>query len=1280
MLKPGANINNLLKAYANEWIYAHDDFEHIAFELGKLSPGSKTDAYIAKIEAAFVKLNDDGIRGFYERALARRQKPQAKPHDQGEHPAQTSSPASSAGNDGTSQAHSAVIKDNYSLSPFNLLRQGYFKMAYQLFRINLRHLRDNSPRGSPLSFIKCVFRAFFTIAAEIKNGRIFWKGSHTSLTPSMHKLARDVAWRQQSASSSPVADRPQAAVMKQNQPDSFCFIGRLRGAGGYRIIDRASSPAGQDLTMVGMRRPVLTRQALENPDTHKRQITDSPYGGYFFEPRKVRGIQPQRYKFLFWSDKFQLDWGKLIQKISRVVGVPKLSFFFKGSELGNSVFHGLSSPFIKVSFWFRHRAGGDYPRLILAKISEYYSQVASALRLSQGQVSVVFGFEDIRVAIKARLFYLFGFHPVPCYVQDGRIVPDYFFYPQFSTSSRRIYRDTKDVKKNFIFMAGRDTRQGLSFSPVSPAAVLPHAQVRAIWSHGPPLHQADVFLSHLLLTFASTDSDYSISSIYIGLLISIGGILLISSVAQGRVLDWSSAPISNLALIEAKLQSAVGLTWLDLSGYRLIEARLQSNGLDWSSASITVNDASAAGGCASGASSPASMAIKVSLFDSSNPPGMVERAKGQNGVWQVLWPYFLKTESICFQASIGGSEAVGVVIANEMNDFIEENPIANPWNRDLYPKLSFVLYVEKRYRSKGIGSELLRVLMDFAKSNGHKILGYVRLCGEEGELLSKFLEGAYGFTIAKLPGDDIVGAGSVAWKEMIGYGEDAGTIASEAIASSPAGAGSKDSPNTDKEGKDVVSDAWRRFMDQGNPYIRKACREYEDEFSETNAVGLLLPKARHLSRMKEEILRLEAENIPEGCVRQESEAIIKRHAVKLHSGRAQIFQIVHHLTSYVEVTLEWLSHSPERVAIRDAVLKDFLRAVRELYVFLRACELYSQYSSVTLRERRQLVETLWAENKRDFGIEADSIFPDGKTGGVSSPAASAGLGEIEKQSHYGFLKMQRMSADVMSYLRRRGEIMALAGEAEIGRRSAEGIWDWNYGLSDERVAVILKNEFRYLPHEIEWFFRHIGIQRAFADESLARKAQAQVFEEERQEALSRFELPEPIVLEGGGKECLGIFVRAYHEWIETIDRVDEYVWCRERESKMWHIDFCTWFISHDLGNALQGVISGSENTKRRCIDSEVDYCLSHWQKIIKGEFLEGRQVLLQYEGIKENPVPYQALVAYFPNYVFSRNPDAYWLVREYILQFSKAWEELKKKLVAEEEKQTGDQAEGGGRK
>ena len=204
--------------------------------------------------------------------------------------------------------------------------------------------------------------------------------------------------------------------------------------------------------MVGMRGSMLSRPALKDPHSHKGQITNTPCGSAFLQPGKMRGVQPQGDKFLFRPDEFYIDRSKLIQEVSSTVVIPKPTFFFKRFKLGDFIFHGLLPPFIKVSFGLRHRPGSDYFCLILAKINEYYGQVASALRLAQNQVSIVFSVQDIRTAFETDLFNFFWLNSMFCYMQDCFIVPYYLFYSQCFTSPQSIYRNTKDVKSNFIFM------------------------------------------------------------------------------------------------------------------------------------------------------------------------------------------------------------------------------------------------------------------------------------------------------------------------------------------------------------------------------------------------------------------------------------------------------------------------------------------------------------------------------------------------------------------------------------------------------------------------------------------------------------------------------------------------------------------------------------------------------------------------------------------------------------------------------------------------------------
>jgi len=154
--------------------------------------------------------------------------------------------------------------------------------------------------------------------------------------------------------------------------------------------------------------------------------------------------------------------------------------------------------------------------------------------------------------------------------------------------------------------------------------------------------------------------------------------------------------------------------------------------------------------------------INVTTFAPGNPPELtgdledwLQRARGSSR---------LKPDSVCFQASAGTSgEVIGIAIANEVGDFTDENPLNNPWDRDLNPKLDFAMYVRGDTRLRGVGSALCDALMNHAEENGYKLIGGVKRCGGEAWQLIKFLEDKRGFTIADLLGKDDQ---KVAWKKL----------------------------------------------------------------------------------------------------------------------------------------------------------------------------------------------------------------------------------------------------------------------------------------------------------------------------------------------------------------------------------------------------------------------------------------------------------------------------------------------------------------------------------
>lgn len=153
--------------------------------------------------------------------------------------------------------------------------------------------------------------------------------------------------------------------------------------------------------------------------------------------------------------------------------------------------------------------------------------------------------------------------------------------------------------------------------------------------------------------------------------------------------------------------------------------------------------------------------VRVTEFDPKKSPKFTEDISVQ--LKQAHWRTRLESSSVCLQASIGGSgEVVGVAVAGQVGDFTEEDALDNQWDRHLNPKLTFAIYVGKGYRGRGIGLALYNAVMDYARSNGYKLVGGLRQCGGESNQLIEFLK-KEGFTISNLPGRN---DREVAWREL----------------------------------------------------------------------------------------------------------------------------------------------------------------------------------------------------------------------------------------------------------------------------------------------------------------------------------------------------------------------------------------------------------------------------------------------------------------------------------------------------------------------------------
>jgi tetratricopeptide (TPR) repeat protein len=198
--------------------------------------------------------------------------------------------------------------------------------------------------------------------------------------------------------------------------------------------------------MGGKRLGMFFVKPLVNPGSDEGEIAEVFMGGNFFEGFDLPRVQAQGDELLLGPDEFRFDGFEIIQEFGDTVGFPEPAFLFEGFELRDTSPHRFLSPFIKLSFGFRHRPGSDDLRFVLTKIFEYDRQIAAAFGLSEGIISVLPAFQNERMAHEADFFHLFGFDTVPGDMLDIVVIPLQMFYSQFFTLASSVERNTKDVK------------------------------------------------------------------------------------------------------------------------------------------------------------------------------------------------------------------------------------------------------------------------------------------------------------------------------------------------------------------------------------------------------------------------------------------------------------------------------------------------------------------------------------------------------------------------------------------------------------------------------------------------------------------------------------------------------------------------------------------------------------------------------------------------------------------------------------------------------------------
>ncbi|MDP2905141.1 MAG: hypothetical protein Q8O22_02405 [Candidatus Omnitrophota bacterium] len=104
------------------------------------------------------------------------------------------------------------------------------------------------------------------------------------------------------------------------------------GPNGNAPQKKRAAPVGRNSALVGMRGAVFASKPFDDPHSHQRQIADASSGGNLFEAGKLGGIQAQGNELFFRSGEFNFGWFEFAKKLCRIMGIPKLTFFFKGFD------------------------------------------------------------------------------------------------------------------------------------------------------------------------------------------------------------------------------------------------------------------------------------------------------------------------------------------------------------------------------------------------------------------------------------------------------------------------------------------------------------------------------------------------------------------------------------------------------------------------------------------------------------------------------------------------------------------------------------------------------------------------------------------------------------------------------------------------------------------------------------------------------------------------------------------------------------------------------------
>ncbi len=159
----------------------------------------------------------------------------------------------------------------------------------------------------------------------------------------------------------------------------------------------------------------FVKEFLGYPDANQGQVSDAFSSRDFFEADNFRFGKPHRNQFFAGFGKFQLGRLELVQKLSRIMAVPKGSLFLKGFKFGYLAFlseaHVLSPLLVKYFLGARHIAGRNRSYDSSAAVTADNQQIPAVVRLAINQIPFFPSFKDTG-GMKARLLNFFRIHPV----------------------------------------------------------------------------------------------------------------------------------------------------------------------------------------------------------------------------------------------------------------------------------------------------------------------------------------------------------------------------------------------------------------------------------------------------------------------------------------------------------------------------------------------------------------------------------------------------------------------------------------------------------------------------------------------------------------------------------------------------------------------------------------------------------------------------------------------------------------------------------------------------